>query len=210
MKITYRLPGLATLALAAFLFAQPAQAQLGVAAGLNFDTFGDIEATDRQTTFENASGYHVGIFYDLAVGPLGIRPGVFFRNISDVKFDVVGVALGREPAFDLNLIEIPLDVRVRMPFPLVKPYALAAPVISFASTDDREFKDNIKDMNVSANIGVGLEIALPIGPKLFPEIRYGFGLTRFMEEEVVIGGTTIRADDAQRMNTVMLRLGIAL
>jgi len=48
-------------------------AQLGVAAGLNFDRLSDIDAGSRSATFDNATGYHVGVFYDLGLGPPGVR-----------------------------------------------------------------------------------------------------------------------------------------
>ncbi len=207
---TIRLASLSMVILLAAWWAQPAQAQLGVAAGLNYDQFSDIQFNDREATFDNASGYHVGIFYDLAVGPLALRPGLFFRNISDIEYDFGFSGLGQRETFDLSLIEIPVDVRFRFAAPIIKPYAFAGPVFSFASTNDDNFQDNLENLFVSANIGAGIELAVPVlGISILPEIRYAFGITRYLKEEVQIGNATITAEDTEKLNTLMLRLGIA-
>ncbi len=197
--------------LATFTLAStPAYGQLGVAVGLNFDSITDIDAGDREATFENATGYHLGVFYDLSAGPLAIRPGIFYRRVQDVKVDILEtVGSTVTESFDLSLIEVPVDLRLRMALPFIKPYVLAGPVFGFSSTGDEDFKDALQELTVSANIGLGVEINLPgFTPVLYPEIRYSFGVSRFMKEELEIGDFTLEADNAQRLNTFMLRLGI--
>jgi hypothetical protein len=188
---------------------RPAEAQVGLAAGLNFDSFSDIDAGSGRATFDNASGYHVGLFFDLAAGPVALRPGLFYRNVRDVTFSVSEI----ERTFDLSLIEVPVDVRVRMAaIPLIRPYALAGPVFSFASSTDPDYDEILKNLLVSANIGLGVEISVPAtGIRLFPEVRYAFGISRLTrEEEFNVGGVTIRPEEGQSLNTLMLRLGITI
>src|SRR5690606_30396506 len=186
-----------------------AHAQLGVAIGLNFDSISDIDTGDREATFDNATGYHLGIFYDLSAGPLAIRPGLFYRQVQNVKVDILEAGSRITESFDLNLIEVPVDLRLRMALPLLKPYVLAGPVFGFSSTGDDDFKDALQELTVAANIGIGVEVSLPgFTPVLYPELRYSFGVSRFMKEELSIGDFTFEADDAQRLNTFMLRLGI--
>ena len=188
---------------------KPAHAQLGVAIGLNFDSISDIDTGDREATFDNATGYHLGIFYDLSAGPLAIRPGLFYRQVQNVKVDILEAGSRITESFDLNLIEVPVDLRLRMALPLLKPYVLAGPVFGFSSTGDDDFKDALQELTVAANIGIGVEVSLPgFTPVLYPELRYSFGVSRFMKEELSIGDFTFEADDAQRLNTFMLRLGI--
>lgn len=197
--------GVLTLAVVTGL---PAYGQLGVAAGLNFDNIGDIDTGSQEATFENASGYHVGVFYDLAVGPVAVRPGVFYRRVQDVKVDIPN-ADDPTQSFDLSLIEVPLDLRLRLALPFVQPYLLAGPVIGFASTSEDDFEDALEELTVSADIGIGVELNLPgFTPTLFPEIRYAFGVSRFMKEDLTIGDTTLEPENSQRLNTFMLRLGI--
>jgi hypothetical protein len=196
---------LALVAIFCLTLAPAAHAQFGLAAGLNFDRMGDIEARDASATFENASGYHVGAFFDLGVGPLAIRPGLFYRNIQNIE---AGGDLDRR-TFDLNLVEIPIDFRVRAMTPIVRPYVLAGPVIRFASTRDDDFEDMIENLSMAGNLGAGVEVALPgTGLRFFPELRYSFGLTRFTKDEFTIGGVNFRSEGRQSDSSVMLRLGI--
>lgn len=188
---------------------QPSHAQFGVAIGLNFDSITDIDTGSREATFDNATGFHVGVFYDLAAGPLAIRPGLFYRQVPGVDVDISGDGGILTESFDMSLIEVPIDLRFRFAMPFVRPYALAGPVFGFASTSDDDFSDALQDLTVAANIGLGVEVSLPgFSPTLYPEIRYSFGISRFLSEEYTIGGTTVTAEDAQRLNTFMLRLGI--
>lgn len=192
------------------LVARPAHAQFGVAAGLNFDNLSDIEFGNAEATFESATGYHVGVFLDLGLGPVALRPGVFYRNLGDFEIGG-GLIIGDvSETFDISLIEVPVDVRVGLGVtPIISPYVLAGPVFRFAATDDEAFKDNLEDFSVSADIGFGIEVKLG-GISLFPEIRYAFGITRFLKEDIIINNITITPDDEARLNTVMLRLGIGL
>lgn len=210
MRLATLLRSSALAALLGLLFIPTAQAQLGIAAGLNFDDIGDIDAGDREATFDNATGYHIGVFYDLAVGPLAVRPGLFYRDLGEVDASVEGL-VGVAQDFDVTLIEVPLDLRVRLAaLPLIRPYALAGPVLSFASSDNESFDEALEDISVAANVGVGVEISLPIGGlTLYPELRYAFGISRFVDEEALtIGNATFTANDGSRLNTFMLRLGV--
>lgn len=193
-----------------------AHAQFGIAAGLNFDDFSDIDM-DREATLDNATGYHVGLFFDLAAGPVALRPGIFYRTVEGVQFTFGDGEFTEVPTlpdllreeFDLNLIEVPIDLRLRLAaLPLVAPYLTAGPVLTFASSDNEAIDERLEDLSVSADVGIGIELGL-LGLRAYPEIRYSFGVTRFMEE-IEFGDTTVRASsDEQRLNSVMLRLGIA-
>lgn len=189
------------------LAARPAQAQFGVAAGLNFDSFGDIDLGSAEASVENATGYHIGVFYDLAAGPLAIRPGLFYRVIQDIEYEL---STGNLPdnVFDLNMIEVPIDVRFRMPAPLIAPYVLAGPVFAFASSEDDDFDESLEDLTISANIGVGVELGI-LGVRLFPELRYSFGITPIVNDFDFLGSSVTPDDESQRLNVLMLRLGVA-
>ena len=187
----------------------PAQAQLGFgfAAGLNFENLSDVEVGNTETTFDNATGYHIGAFVDFSLGPVGVRPGIFYRDAGEI--DVSLGNLGAD-AFELSMIEIPVDLRFRLGMtPLVKPYLMAGPVFSLPQTSTDAFEDNLESFNVSANLGVGVEVNLA-GLTLMPELRYAFGVSRFLSDELEVNGVTFQSDDTARLNTVMLRLGIVL
>ncbi len=182
-----------------------ASAQFGVAVGANFDSLSDITG-EREATFDNASGFHVGVFYDLPLGGLALRPGLFYMNVGTFDVESVGSAV-RD--VDLSLIEVPVDLRLRMMTPLIKPYASAGPVLRFASSSDDDFSESLTNFSVAANVALGLEIGAPGAQiRLFPELRYSFGITR-MTEDIEFLGATFTAEKELRLNSFMLRLGVA-
>ena len=156
---------------------------------------------------ESSTGYHVGLFYDLAVGPLALRPGIFYREIG--KY-VVESGTVESQAYDISLIEIPVDLRFRMfALPFVKPYVLAAPVLSLPQSGD-EFSEGVEDLAMSANVGLGVELSLPgVGLRIMPEFRYAFGLqSYFNDEQFEAGGVTFDPADRPTETAYMLRLNI--
>ncbi len=178
-------------------------AQLGIAAGLNFESMSDITG-NREATFDNASGYHVGVFYDLGAGPVGLRIGAFYREVPDVQLDTAGIV----DAFDLTLVDVPVDLRFNLTAtPVIRPYLLAGPVFSFPSSSNSEYDEAFEQVSVAGNVGGGVAISLG-GITLFPEIRYAIGVTRFMKDKFQIGGFEFDSGEAQRQNSVMIRLGV--
>lgn len=207
---------LSAAVLTAFLFvaiallAVPARAQVGIGGGFNFSQVGDISTSSAKASFDNSAGYHIGVFYDLGLGPLAVRPGIFYRQVGTFEVPAAsGPAEDAAERFDLDLIEIPLDVRYRLlPTPLVKPYLLAGPVLTFSQAED-DLEDGIEDVYLTGDIGAGVEIAMPgIGFTLMPEFRYGLGTTRFIEDEFEIGDTTVNPQEDARLNSVVLRLNV--
>lgn len=198
-----------TLLLAlALAVASPAQAQVGLAGGLDFNQLDDISATNARANFESSTGYHIGVFYDLGLGPLAIRPGLFYREVGTYEFSDLPAVDGQTVDLDLSAIEIPIDVRWRvLPLPLVKPYLLAGPVLTFPQSE-QDF-ESTKSVNLNADIGAGVEITLPgIGFTLMPELRYGIATGSFLEDEFEIGNITVDPEDEPRLNAIMLRLNV--
>jgi hypothetical protein len=201
-----------TFILVAFLIAsasttpRDASAQFGVAVGANFDRLSDVEGS-IDASFENASGFHIGVFYDLPLGPVAIRPGIFYMDVSGL--DARGDDGGLIGSYDLNLVEVPIDARLRLMTPFIKPYATAGPVLRFARSDDERFDESLNNFSVAANVGLGVEIGAPGAQlRLFPEIRYSFGVSRIAESATFLG-QQFSAEQDVRLNTFMIRLGIA-
>jgi hypothetical protein len=206
----FRTLSIAALLLTATLAAAPAaHAQLGVAGGANFDRLGDIESDeDTGINFDNATGYHAGIFYEFGAGPLRVRPGVFYMDVG--SFENSDSFEQAEDEFDLNLVEVPIDLRFRVfPFPFVKPYATAGPVLRFDVSEDEGFGEATEDFSFAGNVGGGLEISFPgSGLRLTPELRYSFGVTPVADFEAL--GVDFQAEDNEtQLNNIMLRLGIS-
>lgn len=182
--------------------AQPREsfAQFGISVGANFDNISDISG-DREATFKSASGYHVGVHMELALGPLAFRPGLIYTDVGSLeardRFNTV-------QQVDVSLVEIPLDFRYRLLLPIGQPYLTAGPVLRFANKSNNEV--NLQDFTAAGNIGFGLELNAA-GLRPFVEARYQVGLQKFMNE-IQVGNIDITATDDARLNTFMLRAGI--
>lgn len=181
----------------------PAQAQVGIAGGLNFNQLDAISATSANANLDNSTGYHIGVFYDLGLGPIAVRPGIFYREVGTYEFSDL------QQDIDLNAIEIPVDLRWRvLPLPLVKPYLLAGPVLTFPQSNTEGF-EGTESVNLNADIGAGVEITLPgVGFTLMPELRYGIATSSFLEDDFEVGGVEVNPQDNPRLNAIMLRLNV--
>jgi hypothetical protein len=204
--------------LAALLLAlgtMPAQAQLGIAGGLNFESTDDIRAgtEGQEAAFDNSTGYHIGVVYDLGLGPLSIRPGFFYRRVGTYDFQAIASDL-QDPTFDVEAFEIPVDARLTvLSLPVLKPYLLAGPQVTIVQGEE-ELGDLTKGQSFSLNVGAGTEISLPGAPiTLQPELRYEFGATKYLDEDesITIGGPEgpeFSPADSPRFSAFSVRLHI--
>lgn len=186
--------------------AAPAQAQFGVAAGLNFESAGDIDTgTQQNTTLENSTGYHVGVVYDLGLGPVSIRPGVFYRRVGQTYEFPSSIA---EANANVAAWEVPVDLRITvLSTPIISPYVLAGPKASFLRSDLDEIDDDLEDVSYSIAFGVGAEISLGSALSLQPELRYDYGATDYIDEEIEIGDTEFTQEDPT-LSAFALRLNL--
>lgn len=189
--------------------AAPAQAQIGVAGGLNFESAGDIETTTtNNATLDNSTGYHIGLVYELGLGPATIRPGFFYRRVGTFEFSTSALPQG-ENRFDVAAWQVPVDLRFTvLPTPLVSPYVLAGPMATFPRGEG-DFEDATEDISYSLNVGVGANISLPATSlKIQPELRYEFGATKFIKEDFEIGDTEFSPQDAPSFSAFGLRVNV--
>ena len=197
------LPVAALFFVAALAGAPDAQAQLGIAAGANFNNYSDIDTGNAQATFENATGYHAGLFYDAGFGPLGLRIGAYYMDAGSIEFEE------NRPDFqsvDVTIFEFPVDLRYTiLPTPIVSPYVLAGPTFRLVNTDDEVEDFTTEDFSVAANAGVGVEVSLPgSGLSLYPEVRYAFGINDIAKDFGFQGAE----EEGTRLSMIMLRLGV--
>jgi len=189
--------------------AVPAQAQFGVAGGLNFESAGDIEtSTNNNATLDNSTGYHLGVVYELGLGAATLRPGIFYRRVGTFEFSQSALP-GGETSFDVAAWQVPVDLRFTvLPTPLVSPYVLAGPMATFPRGED-EFDDATEEISYSFNIGLGANISLPATSlKIQPELRYEFGASKFIKDDFEIGGTEFSPEDAPRFSAFGLRVNV--
>lgn len=179
------------------------EAQIGIVGGYNRDMFHGLDVAEGFSLEEDPNGFHLGIFLNVNVGALGIRPAVIYHRIVDVDVRSQTDALD----FDLEIVEVPLDFRLRLPVPVVRPYLLAGPVFMFPSSPD-EAIDALLETGPS-RIDVGLGFEWSFGFRLWPEVRYGFGITRFMQTDFPLSDPPFSAEGDPRLDGLMVRVGIS-
>ncbi|MEF8794929.1 MAG: outer membrane beta-barrel protein [Salinivenus sp.] len=211
--MTANRPSLALSTLLALVLALgtavPAQAQFGVAGGLNFESAGDIEtSTTNNATLDNSTGYHIGLVYELGLGAATIRPGFFYRRVGTFEFSTDALPQG-ENRFDVSAWQVPVDLRFTvLPTPLVSPYVLAGPMATFPRGED-EFDDATEEISYSLNVGIGANITLPATSlKIQPELRYEFGATKFIKDDFEIGDTEFSPQDSPNFSAFGLRVNV--
>lgn len=183
------------------LSAGTASAQFGLYAGANFNQLSDID--------DDAAGYHVGLFFDLGAGPVGLRVGAHYMDVGAFEVECVTPSVCTTETFDLALVEVPVDLRVHVAAtPLVRPYVLAGPVFRLATTSTDAFDDSLNEFSFAGNAGIGVKIGVPGGVALYSELRLGFGLSR-ITDGFEVQGTEFVADDGQHLSTWMVRVGVS-
>ncbi|PSQ67321.1 MAG: hypothetical protein BRD25_01540 [Bacteroidetes bacterium QH_1_61_8] len=186
----------------------PAQAQLGVAAGANFDSVSDIQdANGPQNIQNNSTGYHIGVVYDFGFGPVNLRPGVFYRKIGSYDFSEVSSDV---EDLDITAFEVPVDVRVTVfPFPAVSPYVVGGPNAFLPQSSGDDFDDNFEDVSFTFNIGVGADVPLPgVGLTLQSEFRYEFGASDYIDGDFEVPGGPTVSPSSRQLSAYALRLNV--
>lgn len=180
-----------------------AEAQIGILAGYNRDKLAEFLPENGFDLTELTDGYHVGVFLNFNLATFSIRPAVVYHRMPEL----VAMAGEERVRFDIDLVEVPLDFRIRLPLPAVRPYVLGGPVLTFPSSTFSGVDDLLTARPVRAEFGVGVE--LEFGFRLWPEVRYGFGLGSLMGSDVAVGSRVLRGEGEPRHNTLTLRLGVS-
>lgn len=189
---------LPTLLLAAALAAPGSlDAQIGVMGGYSRDSLGGFDAGPGFALADEADGFHTGIFLDVALGRFAVRPGIVYRRLQDAAFS------GAERTnTDVEIVEFPLDLRLAAPLPIATPYLLAGPAVMFPSSARTPVDEALAGARVRVDVGVGL--VWDLGFRLWPEIRYGWGLGGLASS-----ATEAEAGSSSSLETLMIRVGVS-
>ena len=164
----------------------------GVAGGVNFGSLSDVAGAELQ----NSTGYHIGLYADAGIGPIAVRPGVFYLSAGDVE-------TGGETV-SADFVTIPIDFKFQTPTPIVKGYAAVGPELRFPIGEDGAVVAT-KSTNVAINFAAGASINPPlVGPSGFIELRYALDVSGFAE---VVSDA---ASDDYNLSLFMVRLGFGL
>jgi hypothetical protein len=182
---------------------QAINAQIGVVAGYNRDRIENFLPADDFNLTDSTNGFHLGVFFNVNLGLIGIRPAVIYHQVPNL----IATAGTKATPFDIELVEVPLDLRLRIPVPVLRPYFLAAPVFTFPSSSVSGVNDQLEPRPIRVEFGAGFE--LDLGLRLWPEIRYGFGLQALMNSSIPAGDQTLVGEGNPRLNTLTFRLGVS-
>ena len=186
---------------------QAAAQQFGVTVGTNFQRLSDVSLNSVESVFEDQSGWHAGAWFEVGLGPLGIRiagryleAGQLFTGLQE-SFPIV------RDNFDISLVDFSLLLRYGLDSPVINPYVFAGPTFRIPARADVAINNDLKPLTYAGEVGAGIEIN--IGSfSLYPEVAYLFGLSRFIEDELVVEFVTLTVDEPPQLNTVMLRLSV--
>ena len=192
------------------LLAQPVKAQVGfgIIGGGNFSTLKSIQANGNLVSFDNATAYHAGAFLHIQLGPLGVRPSVLYLN-TGALFN--GASFLNQDDFDLSYISIPVDLIYTIGVGPLKPYIFAGPDFHLLNSNGAPagLEESLETFVMNAGAGVGLALTLPGSSiKLYPQLRYSFGLSGLTDATYQVEGITIQADEEPKASMWLLSLGV--
>ncbi len=186
-----------------------AQFRFGVVGGANFSSLNEIRAGENLINLDNAAAFHAGAFIDVALGPVAIRPAVYYLNAGPL---FKGASFLTEDNFDLVYITIPVDLVYTVGIGPIKPYLFAGPEFRLLNTTDapQALEDNIESFVMNASLGLGVELGIPgTSLKLMPHLRYSFGLSGITKKTYTVQGVTVQTEGDPTVNAWLLSLGLA-
>lgn len=164
-----------SVAVAALVLTSAAQAQgikFGPMVGVNLSSLNTSTVT---ASFSNRVGWAAGGFLNVGLGPsvdLGLE-GYFSKGGSDIT---------TLTSLDLNYIQIPGYIKLKLPLPVVTPFLLGGAQVGIqtscatsiigAGGTPTTCPTTVSSTDVSALAGIGVEV----GP-LIASLRYNFGLS---------------------------------
>ncbi|SHK51715.1 Outer membrane protein beta-barrel domain-containing protein [Reichenbachiella agariperforans] len=197
MKNKIQFSALVVLLLVALVsFESKAQLELGVKAGLNFNS-ASVDAAQAGQSYNDVAdtrtGYHFGGYAHIKLGPLGIQPEVYYSvQGADVTVD------GAKGAINSNYVQVPILVR----FNFLKMFNVhVGPQFGFVVSDDfdgvaedLEGQTANSDFSIAAGVGVDLPFNLNV------TARYVNGFTDVVEDA--------QASDIESMKNAMFQISV--
>lgn len=155
MKKIYSLLIVAAVAMTATVTSNAKLFRFGVKAGLNINS---LSLTDPLDNFkkDNGCGFTGGLMVEANIPFIGLGADVSFMysHMSGEVEPTGSVAPDQLIHKSKNFLEIPVNLKYKIGFPVVSPYILTGP--SFAFGMGNNF--NTKDVQYAWNFGAGLEI----------------------------------------------------
>lgn len=170
-----------SIAFIAMVFYANAQSGFGVKAGLSYNTTGELKEFINETgsIIDNKgngkSGYNVGIYGKLGMGPIFLRPElVYTKTTSEYILNSESVD------YKMARLDMPVLIGIKLMGPL---NVFAGPAFQYVLDNDfkgLEFNSIENDFTVGLNLGASLELG-----RLGIDVRYERG---FSQNEVEFSG----------------------
>ena len=128
-----------------------AQTHFGVKGGLNFNSIKDISVSNSNVSW-NATGWHAGVVLQAKL-PLG------FAFQPELLYSVKSFGQ-KDYKFDLNYIELPLNLQWGIDLMILRPFVMAAPYVAYLTAMGGKAKDwdGVKNFDYGLGLGFGLDI----------------------------------------------------
>ncbi len=175
-------------------------AQFGIKVGANTTTLKITSSDDLIENVKDANwGFNAGVFYRLKIALLYIQPEAYFSTVGG-SFKYGDDPVNKELYdFDLNRIDIPLIVGVKL-----GPIRVHAAPVAFFTISSKssltDFDEAMKGTTWGYQAGLGIDLL----KKLTFDARYEGSISDFTES-VEIGGTTL--EPSTKSSAFLLSLG---
>lgn len=145
-----------------------AQTHFGIKAGLNFNDIKDISVSSSGVSW-NKTGWHAGLVLQAKL-PLG------FAFQPELLYSVKNYG-SKEYKFDLNYIELPLNLQWGIDLLIIRPFVMASPYISYLAGVGGEATKWNKDKKLNNfDYGFGLGFGLDLWKlQITGKYNWGFG-----------------------------------
>lgn len=149
-----------------------AQGRWGLQGGLTFSTIKFEKNSSVEEKYNTRTGWLMGLTYDAdLLSSVGIQTGLTF-----VQRNVEHNAQAQSTTFKTASLELPLNVKVTLPVPVVNPYLLAGPYLDFSLDPRKRFDDQVKFNRF--NYGIALGAGVNILGTLRVIYQYDLGLSK--------------------------------
>jgi hypothetical protein len=161
----------------------PVKITKGIKAGLNSSKFTGDDVSD----LKSKSGFIGGVFVRVGVlGIVAVQPELLYTQ-KGAKIDSASTKI----TYNVNYLEIPLLVRVDIPFVIVRPFLYGGPTLGFKlsakTKTEQNGQTNEADINEAKSsdtgiaLGVGADLNVLGFGSIVVDLRYTKGLSSFVD-----------------------------
>ncbi len=171
---------------AALLAAWPANAQIGIVAGVT-SSASDIDTAVDDV--ENINQYHFGLTYKLALGgSLAIQPALIY-NMKGTTIGNIREGSDAKVEYKTGYLELPVQVQLSLlNLGIVRAYGLAEPFVGYAITNEikglNEAVDDWENVKTRFEYGVGLGAGVEVLKRLQVAVKYFWNLGNLFGDQI--------------------------